>query len=81
MQATQRQAVSTGLFRIRRVSPSLPAVSAAGFYPVSYSPALLPQGNTSATFHTAGYSSAKIEGANRTRWWLSPNHGWLAASP
>ena len=55
MQATQRQAASTGLFRIRRVSllPS-PAVSAAGFYPVSYSPALLPQGNTSATFHTAG---------------------------
>ena len=41
MQATQRQAASTGLFRTRRMSPStLPAVSAAGFYPVSYNPAL-----------------------------------------
>ena len=41
MQATQRQAASTGLFRTRRMFPStLPAVSAAGFYPVSYNPAL-----------------------------------------
>ena len=39
--ARSMQATSTGLFRTRHMSPStLPSVSAAGFYPVSYNPAL-----------------------------------------